>query len=404
MKILIVSPKLNHGGAERVAVCLANGFAGSGHEVTVISNLREEITYSLDNDVKVCQLVGKSKNTVLKWLSSILLLRKQIKTNRPDVIIGIMQLCSFVARMASLGTRVPVIMTEHDSFERPPSAPFTRVQRFCKFYLNKIYTHVTVLTSADKALANKTLKHVTVMPNPLAIPTVNESRIDDVVNKKKNVVLASGRLYDWHYKGLDVLIRAWGAVLNSQSHISSSTAEHSKFKDSFSSDDWMLEIAGYGDEKDVAFLKEIAKECGVENRIRFLGFCTDVVSLYERSKIFVLSSRYEGFGLVLIEAMSQGCACVVCDYKGRQKEIIKGSPILTSPQMERGMDVCENGILCEPDNVEILANSIKKMMIDDRYRRRVQKAAIERSKFYDMEHSVHRWEYFLNEVVNKTLR
>ena len=56
--------------------------------------------------------------------------------------------------------------------------------------------------------------------------------------------------------------------------------------------------------------------------IEFLGFQKDMESLYKKSEIFVLSSRYEGFGLVLIEAMSQGCAPVACDYKGRQREIL----------------------------------------------------------------------------------
>ena len=109
-----------------------------------------------------------------------------------------------------------VIMTEHDSFERPISAPFTKIQYFCKYYLNKIYTHVTVLTQSDKLLADKHLKHVTVMPNPLAIPAVSDSEITDLLNKKENIILASGRLYDWHYKGLDILSFAPRVNVNSE--------------------------------------------------------------------------------------------------------------------------------------------------------------------------------------------
>lgn len=423
MKILIVCPKLNHGGAERVAVCLANGFFLVGHEVTMASNLIEEVTYELNPQIQVFNLVGKSKRPLFKWLSAIRILRSYIKTNKPDVIIGIMQLCSFVAKLAATGKHIPVIMTEHDSFERPLSAPFTWMQYFCKYYLNKIYTHVTVLTSADKVLVHKTLKHVTVMPNPLAIPTVTESETNDVLNKKENIILASGRLYDWHYKGLDVLIKAWANVV-------------SILKCQISSEGWMLEIAGYGDEKDIEFLKDLAKEYGVGNRIRFLGFCKDVVPLYRRSEIFVLSSRYEGFGLVLIEAMSQGCACVACDYKGRQREILcpewqESSTISvdtlkaaksSSMELERGttetcnlkletnlkpeaiplqgVEVCENGILCEPDNVEALAKSIKIMIENKEYRKKVQANAIERSKYYSIDNTLDRWEEYLKKIVN----
>lgn len=403
MRILIVCPKLNHGGAERVAVCLANGFVIGGHEVTVASNLYEEATYELNQQVHVCNLVGKSKNPLLKWLSAILFLRSHLKTNKPDVIIGIMQLCSLVAKLAAIDMHIPIVMTEHDSFERPLSAPFTTMQRFSKFYLNKIYKHVTVLTSADKALADKMLKHITVMPNPLATPIVSESEINNVLSKKKNIILASGRLYDWHYKGLDVLIRAWGQINrnktidngrlimdNGQFGVQSSTLTG-----------WKLQIAGVGSADDIFFLKKLCKENEVEESVDFLGFVSDVQLLYQKASIFVLSSRYEGFGLVLIEAMSQGCACIACDYKGRQREIFEELKNEGIEELKNGsVEVCENGILCEPDNVEALASALEKMIDDDAYRESVRTHAIERSKYYDMEHTMKRWEEYLNTIVN----
>ena len=147
---------------------------------------------------------------------------------------------------------------------------------------------------------------------------------------------------------------------------------------------WRLQIAGTGSEKSLSFLKQLCKDSGVENSVDFLGFQTDMEKIYKHSEIFVLSSRYEGFGLVLIEAMSQGCACVACDFKGRQREIITDDSF---------------GICCETENVEALANSIYKMMADDEYRKMVQKNAIERSKFYSLDNTIERWELFLKETV-----
>lgn len=134
--------------------------------------------------------------------------------------------------------------------------------------------------------------------------------------------------------------------------------------------------------------------------IEFLGFQKDIESLYKKSEIFVLSSRYEGFGLVLIEAMSQGCACVACDYKGRQREILNPSSALPEGEGEpnRKIEITENGILCEPENVEALALSLKKMIKDEKYRHIVQRNAIERSRYYDMEHTMDRWEEFLQKI------
>ena len=182
----------------------------------------------------------------------------------------------------------------------------------------------------------------------------------------------------------------------------------------------------------------------MEDSVEFLGFKKDVEKLYQDASIFVLSSRYEGFGLVLIEAMSQGCACIACDYKGRQREIIapnegecqdsslkfqdlsvdgpkegedtdvsnykipkkletseKPEP-RNSNQETRNISVeaCETGILCEPDDVESLAAGIRKMIEDDEYRESVRVKAIERSKYYSLENTIDRWEKLLDEVVN----
>ena len=135
--------------------------------------------------------------------------------------------------------------------------------------------------------------------------------------------------------------------------------------------------------------------------IEFLGFRKDIEELYKKSSIFVLSSRYEGFGLVLIEAMSQGCACVACDYKGRQREILNPSSALPEGEGEpnRKIEITENGILCEPDDVEALASALKKMMKDENYQKQVQQNAVERSKFYDIEHTMNRWEEYLEKII-----
>ena len=109
-----------------------------------------------------------------------------------------------------------------------------------------------------------------------------------------------------------------------------------------------------------------------------------MLPIYQRSSIFVLSSRYEGFGLVLIEAMSQGCACVACDYKGRQSEIF-----------EDGKD----GIVCFPESVDDLKNSIEKMISDKELREKYQNRAIERAEYYSIDHTMDRWERLLQKVV-----
>lgn len=364
MKILVVVARLCHGGAERVGVTLANGLCKKGHEVTVMADLYGPQTYALDGGVKVLNLVPQTNNKLKKWGGAILKVRKELKRNHPDVIIGIMQLCSFVSKMAAMGTGIPVIMTEHDSFERPLSAPLSKVDYFKKFWLNRIYKVVTVLTEADKQVIGGRLKHVVVMPNPLALEPLQQ------VPLKKHLILAAGRVDDWHYKGFDVLIKAWAKVLKLMPE-----------------SDWMLYIAGVWEkEASYNYLAQLASELDCANQIKFLGFKNNIKDFYQESSIFVLSSRYEGFGLVLIEAMSQGCAPIACDYKGRQKEIL-GSE--------------ENGITCDPDDVDSLARAICLVVKNDDLRHQMQKHALERSRYYSVEDSVKRWENLIAQVCDK---
>ena len=380
MKIQIVCPRLCHGGAERVAVTLANGFVEKGHQVSFITDFYEEQTYTLNDSIKVYNLVSATKSKVLKWLSAVWNVRKSIKRERPDAIIGIMETCSLVSRIASINTGIPVIATEHNSFEWPDSDPMPSIRKFYKHYVCKVYRVVTVLTDADKKAIGSRLKNAVVMPNPLAISPIEK------VPSKTHIVLAAGRVDNWCTKGFDVLIKAWGVIMNNE-----------EFKKEYSG--WRLQIAGaWRGDNTLTYLNDLAKECGVEDQIDYLGFISDIQSLYQKASIFVLSSRYEGFGLVLIEAMSQGCACIACDYKGRQREIMSPTPAF--PCREGEIEVCENGILCEPDDVEALAEGIKRMMEDEEYRKRVQRNSIERSKAYSVDQTIQRWEQLLNQLVH----
>ena len=402
MRLNLIIPSLGTGGAERVGVLLANGFALRGHEVVVFSNLNHSKDYQLENNILIVDLSKEGKGRIEKWWHVIHVVRKNVKDNPPDLFIGIMGVFSLLAYLACIGLNVPVISTMHNSFERPSYAPMSKLEWYFKFVVNKIYKIVTLLTHADASFIEKKLKNTVVMPNPLALTPAKSNFL------RNNNILAAGRLNDWHYKGFDVLIRAWGKISNSEQLI-------------VNREGWKLQIAGTGSEESLNYLKGLCKENGVEDSVEFLGFQKDIEKLYQKASIFVLSSRYEGFGLVLIEAMSQGCACIACDYKGRQKEIlcpdgqVSGSKfkVQSSSFPTEGcgdaeletrnshVEVCETGILCEPDDVDALAEAMRKMMTDDQYRESVRMKAVERSKYYSLENTMDRWEYLLNQLVEK---
>ena len=279
-----------------------------------------------------------------------------------------MEICSFISYLATLGLNIPVIMTEHNSFERPASAPMSFRKKLFKFWINKLYKHITVLTQADKQYIGNRLKNIEVMPNPLFLKPIK------VIPSKEKTALAAGRIDDWHYKGFDILLQAWSKIQDQGSELQ----------------EWWLKIAGAGNANSLNYLKSLLTDAdwvqteggwkSEKYHVEFLGFQKDMESLYKKSEIFILSSRYEGFGLVLIEAMSQGCAPIACDYKGRQREIIQDD---------------SQGLCCEPDNIDKLTDAIKKMMIDEDYRKTVQQNAVERSNFYNLNHIISMWEVYL---------
>ena len=153
MKIVITISNLGGGGAERVGVMLAEGFASRGHEVIIATDLTISGHYAPSDAVRMENIITFKKNVLLKWISAIWNLRRLFNRENPDVVIGIMQLCSFTSWVASRGLRFPVIATEHNSFQRPTSAPMKRSDYLAKYWVNNLYNHVTVLTTSDKYIS-----------------------------------------------------------------------------------------------------------------------------------------------------------------------------------------------------------------------------------------------------------
>lgn len=362
MTIFILVYNLTNGGAERVASLWARGFAEVGHNVfLVIGDDISPVTYTVPESVKIRSIASYKPLSPLRYIDRLHKLRKLVVKENPDVILGILGRALW-AKMVTMDKKIPIINTEHNSFERPASAPMSRSVEFDKFQKNKLYDKVTVLTQADKDFIGNRLKNVVVLPNPLAFEPIEVSKIE----VKKKIILAAGRLNVWHTKGFDNLIKAWGLI-------------QKKYPD------WKLRIIGSGKERDYDYLNNLAKQNGVENALELAGFIDDPVPCYREASVFVLSSRYEGFGMVLIEAMSQGCACVACDYKGRQSEIITNE---------------NEGFVCPPDDYIDLAKALDRVLSDDELRHKIQLGAIKRSEFYSVENTTKRWEEIFKDLKN----
>lgn len=352
MNIVFCTHKLADGGAERVISLWTKGFVAQGDSVSIIlGSSKRKLQYELPKKVKVYCLDVERHGKIVTFFKRVLRLRQILDEISPDYVITALDPWGVWAYLASIGRKWTVINTEHNTFERPNSAPMSRTLYFHKYIVNKLFPFITVLTQADKDYIGNRLKNVIVLPNPLAFePAIS-------IPQKSKIVLAVGRVDAWHVKGFDVLIKVWNKI-------------------AYQYPDWELQIIGPGNEESFTFLRSLVNPDLIDKSLHFLGLQKDLLPYYQSASILVSSSRYEGLGMVIFEAMSQGCACVASDYHGRQKEIIRNE---------------SEGIICKTDDVNSLADGISRMINDKDYRESVQKQSLIRAKFYSLDNIMSIW-------------
>lgn len=154
---------------------------------------------------------------------------------------------------------------------------------------------LVVLTEADKAAWEKAgCTNVTVIPNPCSLDGQKVS----IKSAKSKTILAVGRLHE--QKGFDLLLHAWKPIEKTYS-------------------DWSLRIVGEGPKR--AELEAQIESQGLK-RVVLAGATNNVLDEYEAASIFVLSSRYEGLPLALIEAMWSGLPCIAFDCPQGPAELL----------------------------------------------------------------------------------
>lgn len=360
MKTAVFMNSLGWGGAERVGIELSEGLSKLGNDMTIFTNKGSIQDYSVSDNIRVVYFNKSNHNKLLShWLVFKQLL-KYLNSEKPDVIILITAIYCEALLLARAFSRhkCSIILTDHDSFQRPDYKPMSKRTYYNKWILSRFVDYLTVLTNADKKFIGNRLNNVRVMYNPTAMPMFERNKS----NGNSKIVMAAGRLDAWHYKGLDILIKAWNIV----------SAKHP---------DWKLKIFGRGTKENMEYLKSIVRD---SKSIEFCGHTNSLDKEYQKAEIYVLSSRYEGWGLVMVEAMRNGCATIAANYHGRQAECI-----------EDGV----SGLLVEPENVEQLEHAISRLIENLELRRELQHNAPKESEKFAIDKVALRWNNFLKEVI-----
>jgi glycosyltransferase involved in cell wall biosynthesis len=216
---------------------------------------------------------------------------------------------------------------------------------------------ITVLTDTDRRAYEGALGgagRVVCIPN--GVPA-SERPPSDLSNP---VAIAAGRLTP--QKGFDLLVSAYAQVAREQP-------------------EWTLKICGHGPLRHS--LMAIAEECGVANRLVLPRHVPDMESELQQASIFVLSSRWEGFPLVVIEAMAKGLPVVAFDCPTGPAELV-----------EHGV----TGLLVPAGDTGALAAAMLELMRDEDKRRRFGAAAVERAANYNLDSIAKRWDALLAEL------
>lgn len=189
-----------------------------------------------------------------------------------------------------------------------------------------------VLTNEDKGYWGD-LPNIEVIPNAAIHVSKNYS---EVKNKR---VIAVGRLD--YQKGFNRLIQAWKLVQHT-----------GRFSD------WKLDIFGQGEWREM--LQQMIDKQGLQNTVKINPPTNAILNEYVHSSLLVMSSNYEGFGMVLVEAMSCGVPVISFDCKCGPKDII-----------QPGI----NGLLVPNGDIQALADAMMKVMEDEAYRKMLSQNA-----------------------------
>lgn len=346
----------NSAGMEKIVTEKANYLVENGHEVTIITaeQRNRPIYYKLNEKVRHIDLgINYSENTSI--IKKILTYRKKIKNHKtklsklllsekPDVVITTMGNEFFFLHSLKDGSKkiAEIHFTKKYRLLENRSFPWNLIDLYRTTQENRLaskYDKFVVLTHED-AKNWSSLNNIAVIPNFISIPK------HITPYSTKNRLLCVGRLT--YQKGYDRLIKACQII-------------KSDLKDK-----WIIDIYGSGNLQDE--IKSLINEYNLNNIIRIHPPHPNIHNDYSSSDALILTSRYEGFALVLIEAMSYGTPPISFDCPCGPKDIINNY---------------KDGILVKNGDIQSLAKAISSFIKDPELRKRLSANCINRS--YDFE-------------------
>lgn len=335
MKILHLISSLKTGGAERLLVdlCKVNDYSVNSIAVVIINNVVDNglLSELKSTGAQVIENKRRAGGTKIKY---ILLMRDLIKSLKPQILHMHGDMAVFFGSLASLGMRHKTICTLHDTNLWRASLKGKMTKKIAISFVDEFIAISEAVKDDFMAGTSMNGQNIKVVPN--GIPLEKFRRKEQPSDSSEIICVA--RLVT-EKKGQDILVKAL-AILKNDSIVCS------------------CKLVGDGESGE--YLEALAKKYSLVDNIHFLGNRSDVPELLANAGIFVLPSRYEGFGIAIIEAMAAGIPVIASNIDGPKEIITHGI----------------NGLLFESENEVDLAAKIKMLISNDSLRDRLGSSAL----------------------------
>jgi glycosyltransferase involved in cell wall biosynthesis len=356
-KIAFFIPSLRGGGAERVFVTLANEITKRGFNADLVL-AQKEGPYLRDVSSKVNIVDLKSK----RILFCLFPLIKYLKGEKPLSLFSTIHHINIISALAGIismpNTKIIIRTPNYFSLSASKKELF-----LAKFFYKRANKIIAISEGVKKDLASSlklSPNKIITIYNPIDISSVLEKSKENsshkwFKNKETKALLGVGRLTE--QKDFSTLIQAFAIVKSHNSSVK-------------------LIILGEGKEREN--LKNLIRELRLENDVDIPGFVNNPYSYMANSDIFVLSSKYEGFGNVLVEAMACGTPVVSTDCPSGPSEILNNG---------------KYGKLVPVEDVNALAEAIEETLENPIEKEILQ----ERAKYFSVEKAVNEYLKLINE-------
>lgn len=378
LKIVYCTPALYMaGGVERVLTLKANYMTDVlGYDITIILTEGKDkpLFYPLSKKIKVINLDVDFEalwtcsffKKIFVYLQKQRIFKKRLTEElirlKADITVSLLRReINFINDIQDGSRKIGELHVNRANYRNFEAGDTNIVKRlFAKYWMHNLVSHLkrlerfVVLTEEDKVSWTE-LSNVEVIPDPLAFDI---DQVSPLTNKR---VIAVGRYV--YQKGFDLLLHAWKLI--EQQH-----------------PDWELAIYGMGDRTPY---EQIIEELQIDRtRCHLNGSTSNIKAEYLNSSLFVFSSRFEGFGMVLIEAMACGLPVISYDCPCGPKDIVRHN---------------EDGLLVPSGSIGSLAKAMGKMMCDVNLRQQMAKAAVKNVQRYKLDSVCQHWHSLFESIV-----